>query len=75
MMSDVRHVGFVLANDFELLDVFGPADIFGVLEKFYSVELIAKRKGPIKSAQGHEVLATRTLNESNDLDILLVLGV
>ena len=73
-MADVRKVGFLLFEGFELLDVFGPAEIFGVLEKMYSVELIALEQGPVKSAQGPEVVASRALSASNDLDILLVPG-
>ena len=73
-MAEIRKVGFLLFEGFELLDVFGPAEIFGVLEKMYSVELIAFEKGVVKSAQGPEVVASRSLAESTDLDILLVPG-
>ena len=73
-MSDVRKVGFLLFEGFELLDVFGPAEIFGVLEKFYSVDLLAIQAGPVKSAQGPEVVAAKALADPSELDILLVPG-
>ena len=73
-MADVRKVGFLLFEGFELLDVFGPAEIFGVLEKMYSVALVGLQEGAVTSAQGPEVVASRSLAESTDLDLLLVPG-
>lgn len=69
-----RKVGFLLFEGFELLDVFGPAEIFGVLEKFYTVELIGFETGSIASAQGPSVIASRALADCSGFDLLLVPG-
>ena len=67
-------MGFLLFEGFEVLDVFGPAEIFGVLDRHYAVEMVALEQGPVTSAQGPQVLATRALADAGDLDILLVPG-
>lgn len=64
----------LLFDQFELLDVFGPAEMFGLLKSEFELELIGTRAGPIPSYQGPEAVATRRFSDVTDLDLLLVPG-
>lgn len=69
-----RSVGIVLFDDFELLDVFGPAELLSRLPGDYALTYIAPTAGPVRSNQGLEVLATDSLANAATADIALVPG-
>jgi transcriptional regulator GlxA family with amidase domain len=75
-MSDVkrRRLGTVLYPVFELLDVFGPLEMFGILTDRIELTIVAERSGPVRSAQGPEVLAEHGFADCPPLDMLLVPG-
>ena len=80
-MPDVKTFGVVLFEGFELLDVFGPLEAFGMLANTgrCRVLTVAERAGSVTSAQGPKVIADYGFTESgfNDcppLDIILVPG-
>ena len=75
-MSDPkrRRLGVVVFPVFELLDVFGPLEMFGVLSDRIEIAMIAERPGPVASFQGPEVVATHGFAGSPPLDLLLVPG-
>ena len=52
-----RTLGIVLYPQFELLDVYGPAEIFGNLSGRIKVVMVAAEAGPVASAQGPKVVA------------------
>ncbi len=68
-----RRVTVVLFPGFELLDVFGPVGLFGHVPEI-EVEYVAHISGPITSAQGAQVIATRCAADLETVDILLVPG-
>ena len=68
-----RRVTIVLFPGFELLDVFGPVGLFGHVPEI-EVEYVAHISGPITSAQGAQVIATRCATDLETVDILLVPG-
>lgn len=68
-----RRVTVALFAGFELLDVFGPVGLFGHVPEI-EVEYVANIAGPITSAQGAQVIATRCIAELETVDILLVPG-
>ena len=80
-----RTVGIVVFDGVQGLDVFGPADVFYFANHYaqrvaatalpYTVELVAQRPGPVTTASGPALVATRSL-EDPDLrpDVLLVAG-
>ncbi|NKC01688.1 MAG: DJ-1/PfpI family protein [Pseudomonadales bacterium] len=74
MTTAITKVGILLFDDFELLDVFGPAQIFGVMSRLYAVEMVGLEAGTVRSAQGPRVAIDRTIAAPNDLDIVLVPG-
>ena len=49
-------LGVLLFEGFELLDVFGPLEMFGQIDGL-SIDMIAIEAGAIKSAQGPAVMA------------------
>ncbi len=67
-------VGAVLFEGFELLDVFGPLEMFGLLEPLPEISMLAAEPGSIRSSQGPRCLADVALGDSAPLDVLLVPG-
>lgn len=72
--DEPRRVGVVLFDRFELLDVFGPLELFGVLTDHFELSLIGPTAGPVRSAQGPDVVAGWGYNEAPGPDIVLVPG-
>jgi transcriptional regulator GlxA family with amidase domain len=69
-----RRVGVVLFDRFELLDVFGPLELLGVLADRFELNLIGPTAGPVRSAQGPEVLAANSYQQAPAPDIALIPG-
>ena len=64
----------VLFPDFELLDVFGPLELFGALGDRVSIEMVAETPGLIRSHQGPQCLAESSLSATTTPDVLLIPG-
>lgn len=69
-----RTVSVVLFEGFQLLDVFGPVALFGMLPDRLSVVLVAATAGPVRSSQGTVVIATHGYGDAPAPDIVLVPG-
>ena len=69
-----RRLGIILFPGFELLDVFGPAEMFGVLRDQCEVVLAAAAAAPVASAQGPEAVAAFGFAACPHLDLVLVPG-
>jgi transcriptional regulator GlxA family with amidase domain len=71
-----RTLGVLLFPGFELLDVFGPLEAFGIrsAKDHFETLLVAERSGPIESAQGPKALAEAALDDARALDLILVPG-
>ncbi len=52
-----RTVGAILYENFELLDLYGPLEMFGSLPGHYSIRTVAQAAGPVASSQGPRTLA------------------
>ncbi|OYD71705.1 DJ-1/PfpI family protein [Rhodococcus sp. OK302] len=74
MNESRRRLSIVLFEGFELLDVFGPLGLFGMVPETISVELVGPTAGPVRSSQGTEVLATVGYEDAHLPDIVLVPG-
>ncbi len=70
----VKTLGAILYPGFELLDVFGPLEMFGNLPGAVDVHLVAEKAGPVASAQGPSALAAYGFADCPPLDLLLVPG-
>ena len=47
-----RSVGVLLFPDFELLDVFGPLEMLGMLDQEFAIRLVSESAPEIASTQG-----------------------
>jgi hypothetical protein len=63
-VKNKRMLGIVLYPKFELLDVYGPAEIFGNVGGKLKVVMIAEKAGPVASTQGPQVMASTTVRRS-----------
>jgi putative intracellular protease/amidase len=68
-----RKVGIVLYPGFEVLDVYGPAEMWGYVPEF-DVVYIAEQAGPVMSGQGVATVAQFGFADAPPLDILMVPG-
>ena len=73
MSENVRTLGALLFDQFELLDVFGPLEMFGYVPDLI-LHLISERAGAVHSTQGPSAVAEFSLTEAPPLDVLLVPG-
>jgi transcriptional regulator GlxA family with amidase domain len=76
MAEDVqpRHVTAVLFDGFELLDVFGPLELFGALPDRFRISLVGPAAGSVRSAQGPQAVADFPYDEAPVADVVLVPG-
>jgi len=72
--KQLRTLGIVLYPRFELLDVYGPAEIFGNLPGKVKVIMVAAKAGPVVSVQGPQVVADYGFEDCPPLDLVLVPG-
>jgi transcriptional regulator GlxA family with amidase domain len=75
-MAELRTFGVVLFDGFELLDVFGPLEAWGMLaaQGKCKVTMLAERAGAIKSAQGPQAIAEYDFTNCPHLELILVPG-
>jgi transcriptional regulator GlxA family with amidase domain len=74
MKEGKRTLGCLLFPGFELLDVFGPLEMFGVLPEHFRIVMVAEEPGVVASAQGPEAVAAQGFADCPRLDLLLVPG-
>ena len=74
MASPPLRVSAVLFDGFELLDVFGPLEMFGVLPDRFDLSLIGPHTGALPSAQGPRSVADHAYADAPRCDIVLVPG-
>lgn len=67
-------VGALYYPDFELLDAFGPLEMFGTLGEKVRIVDIGPAPGLVKSAQGPAVQVTHGWRDAPQCDLLLVPG-
>lgn len=72
--KETRTLGIVLYPRFELLDVYGPAEMFGNVGGKLKIVMLAQKAGPVASAQGPQVVAEFGFEDCPPLDLLLVPG-
>ena len=73
-MSSRRRLGLLLFPGFELLDVFGPAEMFGQLRDDLELVTVAAAAGPVASAQGPPAVADHGSPACPELEWILVPG-
>ena len=67
-------IGVLLFDEFELLDVFGPLEMYGMLPGSFEICMVAENSGQVASRQGPKSIADCDFNSKRQFDILLVPG-
>jgi transcriptional regulator GlxA family with amidase domain len=75
----VQTVAALIFPDFELLDLFGPLEMFGMLPEHFAIRLVAERERHVASAQGpvsraDDLFADDLFANGRSCDILLLPG-
>jgi transcriptional regulator GlxA family with amidase domain len=73
-MPNKLRVTTILYDDFELLDVFGPLEMFGVLGDRFDLKLVSQRGSAMKSSQGPVINVDFSFADDVATDILLIPG-
>lgn len=68
-----RSLTVILFEGFEVLDAFGPIELFSKIPDV-RIDLLAKQAGPVQSAQGIEVVAGLGCHDLKTPDIILIPG-
>lgn len=69
-----RTLGILVFSGFELLDAFGPLEMWGNLRNQVKVVTVAREKGEVPSNQGPKAVAQFGFSDCPPLDLLLVPG-
>ncbi|MEM8841169.1 MAG: DJ-1/PfpI family protein [Pseudomonadota bacterium] len=70
----MRTIATLIFPEFELLDVFGPLEMFGMFSEEFRLIMVAEELGPIASTQGPRSAVDALIAERPAADILLVPG-
>ena len=73
-MASKRTLGVVLFEAFELLDVFGPLEMFGLAADHFQIRLISETGGVVASRQGPKSVCDDSFQSAPAIDVLLVPG-
>ena len=76
MSSDKKSLtlGAILYDSFELLDFYGPLEMFGNLKPEIEVITVAEKVGPVPSFQGPQTMAEFDYQNCPQLDLILLPG-
>lgn len=69
----MRTVGALIFDGFELLDLYGPLEMFSLLEHDFRIEIIAEVR-EVAGGGGPRTIADRLIGDESRLDILLIPG-
>jgi transcriptional regulator GlxA family with amidase domain len=69
-----RTLGAVLYEDFELLDLYGPLEMFGSIGVELRIVTVAEKTGPVASFQGPKTVAEFDFASAPTLDLVLLPG-
>ena len=65
-----RTLGAVLYERFELLDLYGPLEMFGALGDEIRIATVAEGKGPVASTPGVATVARHDFRDCPALDLI-----
>jgi transcriptional regulator GlxA family with amidase domain len=67
-------LGAILYDGFELLDLYGPLEMFGNLKPRIEIITVAEKAGPVSSFQGPQTVAEFAYQNCPPLDLILLPG-
>lgn len=74
MNSAPLNIAAVVFPGFELLDLYGPLELWGLLRGRVSISIVAQEAGPVASSQGPRAVVDSMMAQVAGVDILLVPG-
>lgn len=72
--KSMRTLGGILYTGFELLDLYGPLEMFGQVGPELRIVTVARQIGPVRSFQGPQTVAEYTFEDCPALDLILLPG-
>ncbi|WP_146348031.1 DJ-1/PfpI family protein [Falsiphaeobacter marinintestinus] len=70
----MKRIGAVLFDGFEMLDYFGPLEMFAAYPDTFEIVAVAENAAPVRPSGGPQVVPDRVFADGADYDILLVPG-
>ncbi|QEW22981.1 Isonitrile hydratase [Marinibacterium anthonyi] len=70
----MRTVGAVLFPGFEMLDLYGPLEMYALLSQDFEIRTVAETPGPVAAKNGPATLATDGFGDNRAYDLLLIPG-
>ena len=70
----MRTLAAVLFPDFEMLDLYGPLEMFSFFRDDFEIRTVALETGAVKASGGPSTMAQDTMEDGRQYDILLVPG-
>ncbi|WP_299726834.1 DJ-1/PfpI family protein [uncultured Tateyamaria sp.] len=70
----MRTLAAVLFEDFEMLDLYGPLEMFSFFRDDFEIRTVAAQTGPVKASGGPSTYAEDTFDDGRKYDMLLVPG-
>ena len=70
----MRRIAALIFPGFELLDLYGPMEMFGFLPAEFDLKLFAEGSDPVASSQGLRAQPDATLGDAESFDVLFVPG-
>jgi putative intracellular protease/amidase len=74
MTQTQRTLGAIFYDKFELLDVYGPLEMFGSVGPELRIVTVAEQAGPVASVQGPQTVAEYGYGDCPNLDLILLPG-
>lgn len=72
--KEILTLGAILYEGFELLDLYGPLEMFGSLKPELEILTVAEKTGPVSSFQGPQTMAEFDYQNCQRLDLILLPG-
>jgi len=70
----MREIGAVLFDGFEMLDLYGPLELFSMFRDEFRIVTVAEHTGPVAASGGPATLAETCFDHRDNFDLLLVPG-
>jgi transcriptional regulator GlxA family with amidase domain len=67
-------LGMILFDGFQLLDTFGPLEMFGSLKDQVTILIVGEKTGAVKSSAGPAAIIEKTFEDCPPLDIVMIPG-
>ena len=69
-----RSIGVLLFDEFELLDVFGPLEMYGMQADAFNIWMVSEEQDVIASRQGPRSIIDHRISDGYQYDILFIPG-